>query len=102
MPDYSLIGKRVRVLLYDRAGRALGTIEGRVADVTAQVPVGRDPATGKEIKKDLAYLIDIEPLKDAENNEVPYKNSAGSESEGWFAVQDLTVIEETGGAVFRN
>jgi hypothetical protein len=93
MANYSLIGKRARVQLYDRLGRLLGAIEGRVADVTRQVPVGRDPKTGKEIKKDLAYLVDIEPLRDEEGNAVPYTNSAGSDGEGWFAVQDLTVVD---------
>jgi len=100
MPHYSLIGKRVRVLLYDRSGRALGALEGRVADVSEKVPVGRNPATGSEILKDLAYVIDIEPLRDADGQAVPYTNSAGTENEGWFAVQDLTPIEEQ--SIFRN
>ena len=101
MADYSLIGKRVRVQLYDRLGRLLGALEGRVADVTSQVPVGKDPKTGNEIKKDLAYLIDIEPLRDEEGNEVPYKNSAGTENEGWFAVQDLVPVESETGLVLN-
>lgn len=101
VPDYSLIGKRARVVLYTRSGLVLGTIEGRVADVTEKVPVGRDPQTGKEIRKDLAYLVDIEPLRDPEGNVVPYTNSAGTENEGWFAVQDLVLVEDHAG-LFRN
>lgn len=100
MSNYALVGKRVRVHLYDRAGRAVGSIEGRVADVSARVPVGKDPSTGKDIVKDLAYVVDIEPLKDAEGNPVPYKNSAGTENEGWFAVQDLIVLD--GPVAFQN
>jgi hypothetical protein len=89
MADYSIVGKRVRVHLYDRSGRSLGVITGRVADVAADVPVGKDTA-GKEIKKDLAYVVDIE----APDPSVPYQNSAGEQNEGWFAVQDIQVIEE--------
>lgn len=94
VPSYSLIGKRVRIQLYDRAGRLLGALEGRVADTAAGVPVGRDPATGREIKKDLAYVIDIGPLTGPDGAEVPYTNSAGTEGEGWFALQDLVVLDE--------
>lgn len=90
-PNYDLVGQRVRAHLYDRAGRLLGTLEGRVADVAAAVPVGKD-AAGNEIKKDLAYVVDIEPLPGPDGEPVPYTNSAGTESEGWFAVQDLTVV----------
>src|SRR5690606_29637194 len=49
---YGLLGKRVRVHLYTRSGLLLGTVEGRVADVSPGVVVGKDPA-GKEIKNDL-------------------------------------------------
>jgi hypothetical protein len=91
--NYGLVGKRVRVHLYDHGGRMLGALEGRVADVAADVPVGKD-AAGTEIKKDLAYVVDIEPLKGEDGEDVPFKNSAGSEGEGWFAVQDLTVVED--------
>lgn len=100
MSDYSLVGKRVRVQLYDRSGLLLGAVEGRVADVAPQVPVGRD-AAGNEIRKDLAYLVDIEPLRNAEGEEIPYKNSAGTEGEGWFAVQDLVIVEG-GNVLFLN
>ncbi|MEX0747446.1 MAG: hypothetical protein WD275_05545 [Rhodothermales bacterium] len=89
MADYSIVGKRVRVHLYDRMGQVLGVIIGRVADVASDVPVGKD-AAGKEIRKDLAYVVDIE----SGDPEVPYRNSAGDRNEGWFAVQDIQVIEE--------
>lgn len=96
MPDYALVGKRVRVLLYDRQGRVLGALEGRVADVAERVPVGTDGA-GREIYKDLAYVVDIEPLRGPEGEEVPYTNSAGTEGEGWFALQDLRVVDDAAG-----
>ncbi|MFW5972348.1 MAG: hypothetical protein ACOCTG_00035 [Bacteroidota bacterium] len=92
--DYSLVGKHVRVHLYTRDGILLGSIEGRVADVAPDVVVGKD-VSGIEIKKDLAYLVDIQPGKDEEGNPVAYKNSAGTENEGWFAVQDIEVIDDT-------
>ena len=100
-PDYSLVGKRVRVHLYTHAGVLLGAIEGRVADVSPGVTVGQD-AEGRDIKKDLVYVLDIEPGRDAEGNEVPYTNSAGVEGEGWFAVQDVTVIEDDRPTFFAN
>ncbi len=90
-PSYDLVGKRVHAHLYDHTGRLLGTLEGRVADVAAAVPVGKD-VVGTEIKKDLAYIIDIVPLPGSDGEPVPYTNSAGTEGEGWFAVQDLTVV----------
>lgn len=92
-PSYDLVGQRVRAHLYDRAGRLIGSIEGRVADVAAAVPVGKD-AAGNEIKKDLAYVVDIEPLPGPDGEAVPYTNSAGTEGEGWFAVHDLTVVRD--------
>lgn len=91
--NYNLVGKRVRVHLYTHGGILLGTLVGRVADVAADVPVGND-AAGNEIKKDLAYLVDIEPGKNEEGEPVPYKNSAGTENEGWFAVQDIEVLDQ--------
>lgn len=89
MSEYSLIRKRVRVHLYDRSGTSLGVIVGRVADVARDVPVGKNP-DGSEIRKDLAYVVDIE----SPDPEVPFKNSAGEENEGWFALQDLQVIAD--------
>jgi hypothetical protein len=104
MPSYALVGKRVRVHLYTREGLALGTLEGRVADVAAAVPVGHD-ASGAPIKKDLAYVIDIEPLPGPDGEPTPYTNSAGAEGEGWFAVQDITPVPDVnfpGGALSFN
>lgn len=89
MSEYALIGKRVRVHLYDRTGTAVGVLIGRVADVAKEVPVGKGH-DGKEIRKDLAYVVDIETA----DPEVPFRNSAGEENEGWFAVQDLQVIQD--------
>lgn len=90
---YQFVGKRGRVHLYTREGILLGVIEGRIADVAKAVPVGQDEQ-GREIKKDLAYLVDIEPGKDENGEPVAYKNSAGSENEGWFALQDIQVVDE--------
>lgn len=89
---YNLIGKHVRVHLYDRRGVALGTLTGRVADVAPAVEV----APG--MKKDLAYVVDIK----TGSPDVPYKNSAGEEDESWFAVQDLEVIEADRPRLFSN
>jgi len=89
---YDLVGKRVRVHLYNRDGIALGVIEGRVADVARGVEV----ADG--MKKDLAYVVDIR----TGDPEVPYKNSTGEESESWFALQDLEVIDEDKPRLFSN
>lgn len=92
-PNYGLVGQRVRVHLYTYEGRLLGAIEGRVADVAAGVTVGTD-AAGTELKKDLALVVDIAPLPGPDGEPVPYENSAGTEGEGWFAVQDLTVLTD--------
>lgn len=92
---YHLIGKRVRVHLYARDGRALGALTGRVADFAAAVPVGRSPQTGEEIRKDLVWVVDIETPTGA-----PYTNSTGTENEGWFALQDIQVLPEEPGPVF--
>ena len=89
---YQLIGRRVRIHLYDRAGRILGSVEGRVADVAAGVEV----ADG--MKKDLAYVVDIR----TGDPEVPYRNSTGEENESWFAIQDLEVIEDDAPRLFAN
>jgi hypothetical protein len=88
---YHLIGKRVQVHLYDRAGRMVGTLRGRVADVSFGVEV----AVG--MKKDLAYVVDIET-----GDEEPYKNSAGGENESWFAIPDLEIIDEEQPRFFAN
>ena len=98
---YHLVGKRVRVHLYTREGLLLGAIEGRAADASADVLVGTD-AEGREIRKDLVYVVDIEPLKGPEGEDVPYTNSAGGEGEGWFAIQDVTVVEGEGPALMPN
>lgn len=90
MSEYALIRKRVRVHLYDRNGTSVGVIIGRVADVARNVPVGQN-ADGTEIRKDLVYVIDIE----SPDPETPYRNSAGDENEGWFALQDVQVIDES-------
>lgn len=74
---FGLLGKRVAVHLYSRDGVAIGTIEGRVADVAKAVEV----APG--MRKDLAYVVGIETGGE------PYRSSSGKENEGWFAVQDL-------------
>ena len=100
-PDYRLVGQRVRVHLYTREGLLLGAIEGRVADVSPDVLVGRD-AAGNELRKDLAYVVDITPGTDEAGEPVPYTNSAGGEGEGWFAVQDVTVIDDDRPALFSN
>lgn len=89
MSEYSLIRKQVRVHLYDQNGISLGVITGRVADVARNVPVGKNP-DGSEIRKDLAYVVDIR----SSDPDTPYRNSAGEENEGWFALQDLQVIDE--------
>ncbi len=84
---YHFIGKQVRVHLYTKEGRMIGTIAGRVADVASKVEV----APG--MKKDLALVVDIEVLG-GESEADTYTNSGGIENEGWFAIQDLQVIDE--------
>lgn len=101
MSDYDFIGKRVRVHLYTREGQLLGAIEGRVADASAGVVVGQDGA-GRDIRKDLVYVVGIEPGRGADGEPVPYQNSAGGEGEGWFAVQDVTVVPDAGPALSAN
>ena len=89
---YDLIGKRVMVHLYNRDGITLGSLKGRVADVAEAVEV----APG--MKKDLAYVIDIE----TGDPEVPYRNSSGMENEGWFAIQDIEVMDDESPRLFTN
>ena len=100
-PDYSLVGKRVRVHLYTHAGQLLRAIEGRVADVSPAVTVGHD-ADGNAIRKDLVYVLDIAPGTGPDGEPVPYTNSAGVDNEGWFAVQDCTVLPDAGPPLFAN
>ncbi len=88
---YHLIGKYVRVHLYSHAGHMLGSLTGRVADISLDVEV----APG--MKKDLAYVVDIETGGDE-----PYRNSNGVENEAWFAVQDLEIIEKDQPRFFPN
>jgi hypothetical protein len=95
--SYDLIGKTVLVHLYDHAGRVLGAVTGRVADVSYDVEV----APG--MTKDLAYVVDIETgATDEEGEPVPYENSAGGENESWFALQDLEIVEEDQPRFFAN
>ncbi|MDA0682861.1 MAG: hypothetical protein O2797_05925 [Bacteroidetes bacterium] len=89
---YQLIGKQVRVHLYSREGIAVGTITGRVADVSEGVEVSAG------MKKDLVFVVDI----DSGDPETPYKNSAGMEGESWFAIQDVEVIDDTNPRLFSN
>ena len=89
---YDFIGKRVLVHLYNRDGITLGSLKGRVADVAEAVEV----APG--MKKDLAYVIDIE----TGDPEVPYRNSSGMENEGWFALQDIEVMDDESPRLFTN
>lgn len=89
---YHLIGKQVLVHLYTRDGVAIGTVRGRVADVAEDVEVAEG------MKKDLVYVVDI----DTGDEDTPYRNSAGTEGESWFAVQDVEVIEEDSPRLFMN
>ncbi len=82
---YGLVGKQVRVHLYTHDGIVLGAITGRVADVAAKVEV----APG--MKKDLALVVDIEIV---EGESSIYTNSSGEDHEGWFAIQDIEVIDD--------
>ncbi|MCY4170754.1 MAG: hypothetical protein OXE59_04875 [Bacteroidetes bacterium] len=82
---YHLLGKQVRVHLYSKDAIAVGVIQGRVADVAKRVEV----APG--MKKDLALVVDIE-IPDSQSE--TYTSSSGTENEGWFAIQDLQVIDD--------
>ena len=48
------------------------------------------------MKKDLAYVVDIEA------GDTPYRNSAGEENESWFAIQDLEVEDDEQPRLFSN
>lgn len=89
---YDFIGKTVLIHLYNRDGITLGSLKGRVADVAEAVEI----APG--MKKDLAYVIDIE----TGDPDVPYRNSSGMENEGWFALQDLEVVDDKKPRLFTN
>jgi len=89
---FHLIGKNVRVHLYSRDGLVVGSITGRVADVSENVEVAEG------MKKDLVFVVDI----DTGDPEQPYKNSAGMEGESWFAIQDIEVIEDDAPRLFSN
>jgi len=82
---YHLLGKQVRVHLYTNEAVAVGVIQGRVADVAQKVEVSPG------MKKDLALVVDIEMVGGESNT---YVNSSGTENEGWFAIQDIQVIED--------
>lgn len=74
---YHLIGKRVRVHLYDSSGKMVGTAEGTVSDFSAGVEVA------KGMRKDLVFITGME-----------YKSPhLEEEGEGWFAVQDVVVLD---------
>ena len=89
---YDLIGKRVRIHLYNKNGLVLGTVLGRVADVAADVEVSEG------MKKDLVYVVDLE----TSDPEVPYRNSMGEENESWFAIQDVEIIDDESPRLFVN
>jgi len=82
---YDLVGKQVRVHLYTNDGVVIGSITGRVSDVAPKVEV----AIG--MKKDLALVVDIE-VAGGEGN--TYTNSGGVDDEGWFAIQDIEVLDD--------
>ena len=82
---YQLIGKQVRVHLYTHEGIMIGVITGRVADVAAKVEVSPG------MRKDLVLVVDVEVV---EGESETYTNSGGFENEGWFAIQDIEVIDD--------
>ena len=75
---YPLLGRRVMVHLYTREGAVVASYEGRVADVAEAVEVSPGQT------KDLVFVVDLPN---------DYKNSAGMEGEGWFAVQDIQLVD---------
>ena len=86
---YGLVGQHVRVHLYTSDGVMLGAIEGRVADVAAQVEV--QPG----MRKDLALVVDI-TVPDSDEK---YTNSSGIEDQGWFAIQDIEPLDRAADAL---
>lgn len=85
---YHLIGKRARVHLWDASGTIIGTVEGIISDVSRGVDVGGGQ------KRDLVLVTGIEGY------ESPHLKEAG---EGWFAVQDVEVLEDgaAGGVIWN-
>ena len=81
---------RVRVHLYDRQGRMVGTITGRVHAREQDVDVGRTP-DGQPMYKTLYWVREIEGYQ-RPHPELPGHTEAIEE--GWFAEQDLQKIGE--------
>ena len=81
---YNLIGRQVRIYLYTHEGEMIGLIFGRVADVAPKVEVRPG------MKKDLAFVVDI----NVPEGEVSYRHVYEEENEGWFAIQDMEIIED--------
>lgn len=77
------IGDRVRIHLYDRAGRVLGTIEGRVADFAPETEV----APG--MRKNLVYVTHIQGYQRPDAT-----GELQDTDEGWFADTDLEKVED--------
>ncbi|HEX7069706.1 MAG TPA: hypothetical protein VF190_02825 [Rhodothermales bacterium] len=83
---YHLIGKRVRVHLWDARGTIIGSVEGTVSDVSKGVDIGGGQ------KRDLVLVTGIEGYTSPHLKE---------EGEGWFAVQDVEVIGDPVGGVWN-
>ena len=94
------VGQRPRARHQGKPGLRQTLARGRGGPLGPRLD-GQD-AAGRDIKKDLVYVLDIVPGRGPDGEEVPYTNSAGTEGEGWFAVQDVTVIEGDGPPVFAN
>lgn len=75
---YHLIGKRARVHLWNAQGVLIGTVEGTISDVSKGVDVGGGQ------KRDLVLVTGIEGYTSPHLKE---------EGEGWFAVQDVEILE---------
>lgn len=84
---YQLIGKRARVHLWNAEGALLGTVEGRISDISKGVDIGGGQ------KRDLVLVTDIEGY------ESPHLQEAG---EAWFAIQDVEVLDDPVGGLPRN
>lgn len=91
--SYALIGKRVKVHLYDRQGIAIGAIEGTVSDFSPRVMVSlKNEMVDGKVKSTAMYkdLVLVTGIKDFQSPHLP----PDSPGEGWFAVQDLVVLDE--------